>query len=608
MKSYFSLDIHTVLFLLALGNLATAFFLAVYRSETVSRRAYYEFLAGKLLQSAAWLLLGLRDQIPIYYSAHVGNILLAAGWLMEALAYISVNRPRPRWETAAAVSLAIFVLIFALFARTPNQYVYLISAFAAAIFLTLAVLLLDEAQRSVLRYSVSILYFAFSSILIVRTASSFIDPEFRLLSSNLVQTLTFLATFCLVVLSGTNFLLLLREQTDQQLRDANHTLEERVRQRTAEVQDLYDNAPNGYLSVDTRGIVQMINQTGLGLVGYAREEVVGKSSISDFLTPESQQKLQTLLAGFLEQGSIADFEIDVLRKDGSLLPVIGGATIVRDAQGTYLGSRIMVFDNSERKKARQALSEAHQRLEEMAHHLQTTNLALEKALRARDEFMSAVSHELRTPLAGILGIAEVLQLPYYGDLNAKQQKAVAMIESSGKRLLELVTEVLDYTQIQSGKAELKLRACSLTAVCGASLRAVRESAAAKNQQIDFDPTSEDIIVEADERRLVQIIVNLLENAVKFTPEQGRIGLAVLRDPQTGQVQIHVSDTGIGIQDEDLPRLFQPFVQLDASLARQYQGTGLGLALVRSLVELHGGSVSVASVFGQGSTFTVTLPG
>ncbi len=273
--------------------------------------------------------------------------------------------------------------------------------------------------------------------------------------------------------------------------------------------------------------------------------------------------------------------------------------------------RELAKENAERQKAQAALRAAHDELERRVQartaELQIANEALTKAMKAKDEFMAAMSHELRTPLASILGLAEVLQYPYYGSLSDKQLKAILNIENSGRRLLELVGEVMDYTQIQSGNTKLHIRLCSLEQICAASLDTVRSQAAAKTQQLEFSVSPSVIQVEADEERLAQILVNLLENAVKFTPPQGSIRLEAVGSVEMGQVQIRVTDTGIGIKAEDFPRLFHPFVQLDARLSRGYEGTGLGLVLVKAFAELHGGSVSVESVFDQGSTFTVTLP-
>jgi CheY-like chemotaxis protein len=218
-----------------------------------------------------------------------------------------------------------------------------------------------------------------------------------------------------------------------------------------------------------------------------------------------------------------------------------------------------------------------------------------------------MSHELRTPLTGILGLSEALQLNTYGELNERQQRTLKNIEESGRHLLELINDILDLSKIEAGKLDLNFVPCSVADVCQASLQLTKGMAHQKNQIVNYSPPTEHILVQADVRRFKQILVNLLSNAVKFTPKDGEIGLEVHLDDAGQSVDLTVWDKGIGIKDEDLGRLFQPFTQIDSSLAREYSGTGLGLSLVRRLVELHNGSVKGESTPGQGSRFTVTLP-
>jgi CheY-like chemotaxis protein len=174
-------------------------------------------------------------------------------------------------------------------------------------------------------------------------------------------------------------------------------------------------------------------------------------------------------------------------------------------------------------------------------------------------------------------------------------------------LLSLINDILDLFKVEAGKIQLQIDSVSVSSVCQASLRLIKEAAQKKRLQVSTTFDGPMINLPADERRLKQILVNLLSNAVKFTPEGGKIGIDVTRDDVQEVVKITVWDTGVGILQEDLPRLFQPFVQLDSRLSRQYAGTGLGLALVRRMVEMHGGKVTVESEVGKGSRFIVVLP-
>jgi PAS domain S-box-containing protein len=247
------------------------------------------------------------------------------------------------------------------------------------------------------------------------------------------------------------------------------------------------------------------------------------------------------------------------------------------------------------------------RVKERTAELITANAELARANRLKDEFLAAMSHELRTPLNAILGMAQMLEEQIYGPSNPRQLNAAALIASSGQHLLSLINDILDLSKIEAGKTELELKSIHISEICQASVRMVKQSAHKK--EINISSTIDDDVTTflADERRVKQILVNLLNNAVKFTPKKGKVGLNVVADDPAGMINFIVWDTGIGIAPEDTERLFQPFVQLDSRLARNYEGTGLGLALVYQLTRLHNGSVSVESVPGEGSRFTVSLP-
>lgn len=239
--------------------------------------------------------------------------------------------------------------------------------------------------------------------------------------------------------------------------------------------------------------------------------------------------------------------------------------------------------------------------------LRATNSQLERASRAKDEFLAAMSHELRTPLNAILGLTEAMIEEVYGFINDRQHTSLQNIHESGQHLLSLINDILDISKIEAGKYTLELDMLDVESICQASLRLIRQGAQRKRLNLSLEIEPKARMVYADPRALKQILVNLLSNATKFTPEGGRIGLRVQTSSEQGQITFAVWDEGIGIAEEDLSRLFKPFVQLDSSLAREYSGTGLGLSLLHRLVTLHQGSVRVESSPGQGSTFSITLP-
>jgi light-regulated signal transduction histidine kinase (bacteriophytochrome) len=231
----------------------------------------------------------------------------------------------------------------------------------------------------------------------------------------------------------------------------------------------------------------------------------------------------------------------------------------------------------------------------------------DQANQAKSEFLAVMSHELRTPLNAILGLSEGLQELIYGELNTLQLNSIETIEQSGQHLLDLITQILDLAKIESGHLELNRVPTSVASICNSSLTFVRQLAIEKNIQIETQITLAEDQLFIDELRVRQMLINLLNNAVKFTPSGGRVTLEVNLDRDRSIVEFKTIDTGIGIAQENMPKLFQSFVQIDSSLSRQYNGTGLGLALVKRLVEAQNGDITVTSTPGQGSCFTITLP-
>lgn len=248
-----------------------------------------------------------------------------------------------------------------------------------------------------------------------------------------------------------------------------------------------------------------------------------------------------------------------------------------------------------------------QRVSARTSELSAATAELSRAARLKDEFLATMSHELRTPLNAILGMSEALLDDLYGSLDKRQIKPVRSIFESGRHLLSLINDILDISKMEAGSIGLEIAPTAVAPACDASVRLVREQAQKKGIKINTEIDGGVSIVWADARRLKQILVNLLSNAVKFTPEGGTIGLSVSLDAARDAICFSVWDTGIGIEASELNRIFEPFVQIDSRLAREYGGTGLGLSLVRRLADAHGGSVSAESARGQGSRFWVRLP-
>jgi signal transduction histidine kinase len=215
-----------------------------------------------------------------------------------------------------------------------------------------------------------------------------------------------------------------------------------------------------------------------------------------------------------------------------------------------------------------------------------------------------MSHELRTPLNAIIGFSEVLTDRMFGELNEKQEEYLKDIYSSGTHLLSLINDILDLSKIEAGRMELELTDFHLPTALDSALTLVRERAGRRDIALQMNVDNRLGQIQADERKVRQVVLNLLSNAIKFTPEGGRIDVEAV--PKDGSVEISVSDTGIGIAPEDQEKVFEEFRQVGTA-AKKVEGTGLGLTLCRKFVELHGGRIWVKSEVGMGSTFSFTLP-
>ncbi|MFN9176238.1 MAG: PAS domain S-box protein, partial [Synechocystis sp.] len=245
--------------------------------------------------------------------------------------------------------------------------------------------------------------------------------------------------------------------------------------------------------------------------------------------------------------------------------------------------------------------------------LQLTNEELLRVTRLKDEFLANMSHELRTPLNAILGNPEILEDELYGPINAQQLTSLHTITKSSHHLLALINDILDVAKIESGQIELHYSAIAISTLCQTCVAFITPQVLKRQIQLQTHFSSElPNNFQGDERRVRQVLINLLNNAVKFTPEGGTISLTVsLQAPKPPNtfpcLRFAIADTGIGITPDNLTKLFRPFIQIDSALNRQYEGTGLGLALVKQIVELHGGEVGVTSQWGEGSCFTVDFP-
>lgn len=382
----------------------------------------------------------------------------------------------------------------------------------------------------------------------------------------------------------------------------NHFQRNHEDSRTIEelYRSLLNSSADAIVIYDTEWRVKYVNRSFTRMFGWTLEELRDRHLP---YVPDSEEERTYLASRRLITATVpcAGFETRRCTKDGKMLEVRTSASLYSDHQGNPSGTLVILTDITEKKTAERDLKEALASATEL-------RLQAEAANRAKSQFLANVSHELRTPLTAIIGFSEILEDKAYGDLNEVQRSYLGYILSSGRHLLRLINDILDLSKIESGKMELNLGDVDLARQLENSLLMIRQKALKRRLALNLHIADElqGIAIRADEVKLKQILFNLLSNAAKFTPDGGTISLKTWTDANI--LFISVSDTGIGIDDQDRERILLPFEQVSQACAGEQSGTGLGLALTKSLVELHGGSITVeSSGVGKGSTFTFTLP-
>ena len=371
----------------------------------------------------------------------------------------------------------------------------------------------------------------------------------------------------------------------------------------AKFQRLVDDIGDSFMvfSYSTTNKVLTYVSSGIrSIFGLFRQDVLDKNwdDIIQWL-PESMQLWKTCIEDFGKTHlQFEQFEMSFIHSKGETRTVKISQHPIIDSNNELIAIEGVLEDITQQK------------ISELI--LQQTNKELEQATRLKDEFLAAMSHELRTPLNAVLGMCDVLIEEILGKVNEKQRQALQTIQRSGNHLLDLINDILDLSKIEAGKLELNYESIYIEELCSSSLAFIRQQAMNKQIQLTTTIVPNLPAVILDERRMRQVLVNLLSNAVKFTPKGGAIHLEVSlhppeQDTEPNLLRLAVTDNGIGISPEDQSKLFKPFVQIDGSLNRQYSGTGLGLSLVRRIVNLHNGSVGLQSEPGVGSCFWVDLP-
>ncbi len=398
----------------------------------------------------------------------------------------------------------------------------------------------------------------------------------------------------------------------KQIEEERMKLDQRLRDQHFYTRSLLESNIDAVVTTDPRGIITDVNKQMEALTGCTRDELIG-APFKNYFTDAG--RAEAGINRVLAESKVTNYELTARARDGALTVVSYNATTFHDRDRRLQGVFASARDMTELKVFEQAL--------------QQKNVELEGASRMKSEFLANMSHELRTPLNAIIGFSEVLADGLIGDMTDKQRGFIGDIFSSGKHLLSLINDILDLSKIEAGKMLLDLEGAEVSSLFVNSFSIIREKAAARHIELVMDAPKELGTMQVDGRKVKQIVYNLLSNAVKFTSDGGKVTLRASRVPRekvatisagkigksfplaksefTDFLAITVTDTGIGISPEGIDRLFKPFSQVDSGLARKFEGTGLGLAMVKLLAELHGGAVGLESQVGEGSSFTVWLP-
>ncbi|HEY4304445.1 MAG TPA: PAS domain S-box protein [Gemmatimonadaceae bacterium] len=398
----------------------------------------------------------------------------------------------------------------------------------------------------------------------------------------------------------------------KQIEEERMRLDQRLRDQHFYTRSLLESNIDALMTTDPRGIITDVNKQMEALTGSTRDELIGAPFKNYFTDPA---RAQAGIDRVLGEAKLTNYELTACNRDGTLTVVSYNATTFHDRDRRLQGVFASARDMTELKAIERAL--------------QQKNVELEDASRMKSEFLANMSHELRTPLNAIIGFSEVLGDGLLGDLTEKQLRFIGDIFKSGKHLLSLINDILDLSKVEAGKMLLDLGMVEISSLLSNSLSIVKGQAAVRHVKLDMQLGAGLGSMKADGRKVKQIVYNLLSNAVKFSADGGKVTLRASRVPsaEVGYLdgvwparmlpfastmfpeflRLSVTDEGIGIAPDGLEHLFKPFSQVDSGLARQFEGTGLGLAMVKLLADLHGGTVAVESAVGEGSRFTVWIP-
>lgn len=383
---------------------------------------------------------------------------------------------------------------------------------------------------------------------------------------------------------------------EEEMKQQNEQLE--IARTRAEIErqryhELFELAPDGYIVTDDAGIIREANRAAANLLNLSPKFLIRKPLIN-FIPYEERRAFRAKLMQLLQTEWMQEWEIRILSRTGEIFDAAVTVSTVRDLQGQPIGWRWLLRDITTRKQT-----------EEKMRQIELQNLQLQEAAKLKSHFLAIMSHELRSPMNAIIGFSQLLLRSSQQSLSHHQTNMVERIFNSGKHLLTLIDEILDFAKIEVGCLQLHLQELNLAELVTATAEEMRSLVEQKHLELRIDLNLENPYVINDSTRLRQILINLLSNAIKFT-DIGSVEVEVWELPKN-RIAIAVKDSGIGIAQADIEQIFQEFRQLNQSITRQHGGTGLGLAITDRIVRMMQGKIIVESEQERGSTFRVELP-
>nr|WP_155706983.1 ATP-binding protein [Gloeocapsopsis dulcis] len=358
-------------------------------------------------------------------------------------------------------------------------------------------------------------------------------------------------------------------------------------------QDLFEFAPDGYLVTDAVGTIREANRAAATMLNVPQQFLLGKPLIN-FIPYEKRSAFRIRLQQLCNTERMQEWEVRFFPRHGTGFDAALTVATIRDNDGNATGWRWLMRDITTRKQAEAKLR-----------NIELQNLQLQETARIKAYFLAVMSHELRSPMNAIIGFSQLLLRNPHDRLSPQQENMMQRILNSGRHLLRLIDEVLDFSKLQAGRLELQPEEFNLAELISTITQEMHPLFAQKNLQLHLQFNLQNSVIFNDQYRLRQVLINLLSNAIKFT-DIGSVDIEVCELP-ADRIAIAVKDTGIGIAEADIQHIFAEFRQANQTLVRQHGGTGLGLAITEQIVKLMHGAIAVTSQLGQGSTFRVEIP-